>query len=138
MSDTGKQWQDQQARQQEERSVGSANVPISFGRGKGRPEGRHLEHWERARAHVEEEDGTGPMARPGKLAWPRTFMKLGGPTSIGPPCALTSEAARSRWRVDPVPFVGLRHRFRGLGSDKIPQVPAKSAAEPSRSCGVFR
>jgi hypothetical protein len=31
----------------------------------GRPEGRHLEHWRRARAHIDEEDGTGPWPERG-------------------------------------------------------------------------
>ena len=28
----------------------------------GRPEGRHLEHWQRAIVHIDEEEGTGPWA----------------------------------------------------------------------------
>jgi hypothetical protein len=60
MSDTNKQSQDPEIRQRNEREHRIRERAYFIWEEEGRPAGRHLEHWERARVHIEEEDGTGP------------------------------------------------------------------------------
>jgi hypothetical protein len=61
MSDVSKQRQDPDPRQ-EEREHRIRERAYFIWKEEGKPEGRHLDHWERARAHIEEEDGIGPWA----------------------------------------------------------------------------
>ena len=65
MSENNRQAQAPDTRQQEEREHRIRERAYFTWIEEGRPEGRHLEHWERARAHIEEEDGTGPWAERG-------------------------------------------------------------------------
>ena len=67
----------------------------------GRPEGRHEEHWARARREVEAEEGGSPPGAAGSDASPTDTApgsagadRAGGGGSPPPPDAEASEAAR--------------------------------------------
>jgi hypothetical protein len=59
MSDPHQQRQHQETPPEKERERRIRERAYFIWEHEGRPEGRHLEHWRRARVHIEEEDGTG-------------------------------------------------------------------------------
>ena len=60
MLHTSQQEQDRKGRQQDRLERRIRERAYFIWQEEGRPDGRHLEHWERARAHIDEEEGTGP------------------------------------------------------------------------------
>jgi hypothetical protein len=65
MSNTDQQPKKRQTHEQDERERLIRERAYFIWEQEGRPEGRHLEHWRRARTYIDEENGTGPWAERG-------------------------------------------------------------------------
>jgi Protein of unknown function (DUF2934) len=65
MSDSNQQSQARETEQEENRERRIRERAYFIWQEEGRQEGRQLEHWDRAHARIDEEDGTGPWVERG-------------------------------------------------------------------------
>ncbi len=65
MSEAKQQSQDQQPGRERDQERRIRERAYFIWESEGKPEGHHREHWARARAHIEEEDGSGPWSNRG-------------------------------------------------------------------------